>query len=91
MRSCLSAFGVRYCGWLLVVFPFGCSLLSCLLCGFCCFALFWVFVFDMLCALVFAAILRWVNSVVALVGNALLHVACGSLITLAIGLRFIMV
>lgn len=48
MRSCLIAFGARYCGWLFVVFPFGCSLLSCLLCGFCCFALFWVFVFDML-------------------------------------------
>lgn len=39
----------------------------------------------------FAAGLRCVNSVVAFVGNDLLHVACGSLFTLAIGLRFIMV
>lgn len=52
---------------------------------------FWVFVFDMLCVLVLVAILRCVNSVVVLVGSDLLHVACGGLITLAIGLRFIMV
>lgn len=66
-----------------------CYLVCCV--GFAVLLCFWVFVFDMLCAVVFAANLRCVNSVVALVGNDVLHVACGSLITLAIGLRFIMV
>lgn len=49
-----------------------------------------VFVFDMLCVFVLAAILRCVNSVVY-VGNDLLHVVCNGLVVLTIGLCFIMV